>query len=622
MPHPLRRLLLGHPLPTHAEVHERLTKMKALAIFASDALSSVAYGPEEILLALMIVGTAALHLSVPIAIAIAVLLAVVTTSYHQTVHGYPSGGGAYVVAHENLGRWLGLVAGSALLIDYVLTVAVSIAAGAAAITSAVPELASHKVALCVAAILVIAWANLRGVRESGTVFALPTYAFIGLFLLLLGVGFTRMLSGSLAPVPPPAQAAHIIHPATALSLFIILRAFASGCATLTGVEAISNGVQAFHRPEARNAGKTLVAMAVLLGVMLLGTTVLARAMDVQPAAHETVISQIARAVLGGGPLYYALQAATALILVLAANTSFAGFPRLSAILARDGFLPRQLTNRGDRLVFANGILALALLASLLVVLFEGQTHRLIPLYAVGVFLSFTLSQAGMVRHWAKERGRGWALRSLVNGLGGAVTGVVLLIVVTTKFVHGAWVVCLLIPAAVAVLHAISRHYDSVAKQLSLNGISPEGADERAWQGPPKVVVPISGIHRGTLAALRFARSLSDDVRAVTVAVNPEASASLQAKWREWAPHVPLVVVESPYRSIMDPLLDFLHQTDAREPERGLAVVVLPEFITASWWQHLLHNQTALLLKTLLVYRRRQPGEASRVVINVPFHLEH
>jgi len=621
VPRPIRRLLLGHPLPTAAEVHERLTKTRALAVFASDALSSVAYGPEEILLALMIVGTGALHLSVPLGIAIGVLLVIVTTSYYQTIHAYPSGGGAYIVAHENLGRWPGLIAGSALLIDYVLTVAVSIAAGAAAVASALPELVPYKVALCVAAVLLVTWANLRGVRESGAVFALPTYGFIVLFLALIGVGMLRLLTGSLPPAPAPEDPAHILHPASGLTLFIILRAFASGCATLTGVEAISNGIPAFHQPESRNAGKTLIAMSVLLGAMLLGTTVLSQMMHVVPSEHETVISQIARVLFGGGPLYYALQAATALILVLAANTSFAGFPRLSAILARDGFLPRQMSNRGDRLVFANGIFVLAAFAIGLVILFGGQTHRLVPLYAVGVFLSFTLSQAGMVRHWALERGPRWSLKAAVNGLGAGVTGVVLLIVVGTKFVHGAWVVCLLIPATVAVLHTISRHYDDVAQQLSLGDVPPEERAAAAWQGPPKVVVPVSGIHRGTLAALRFARSLSGDVQAVTVAVSPEATAALQSKWAQWGAGVPLVVIESPYRSILEPLVDFLHETDARAPERGLAVVVLPEFVTASWWQHLLHNQTALLLKTLLVYRRRQSGEASRVVINVPFHLE-
>ncbi len=615
----IRRALIGHPLPTAAEVHERLTKVKALAVFSSDALSSVAYGPEEILLGLLVAGTGSLHLSLPVAVAIAVLLAIVATSYYQTVHGYPSGGGAYIVAHDNLGIWPGLTAGSALLIDYVLTVAVSVAAGIAAITSAVPALFPHRVALCLCAIALIALANLRGVRESGTVFSFPTYAFIGLFGLLIGVGLVRYLTGGLGTVPPPVKPATPDH-IQALGLFVILRAFASGCATLTGVEAISNGIPAFYKPEAENAGKTLLAMATILGAMLLGTAFLGMHMAVIPAEHETVVSQIARAIFGTGPIYYALQAATCLILVLAANTSFQDFPRLSAILARDGFMPRQMANRGDRLVFANGIAVLAILASGLVALFGGQTHRLIPLYAVGVFLSFTLSQTGMVRHWHKEHQPGWWVKAFFNGLGGVVTAVVLAVIVATKFIHGAWIVVLLIPASVYVLYAIKRHYQTVAEQLSLNGITPEEYTGHAWAGPPKVVVPVSDVHQGTLTALRFARSLSDEVTAVTVAVTPQGTEALQAKWSEWVPDVPLVVLESPYRSIMEPLVDFLHQVDAREPERGLAVVVLPEFVPAGWWQHLLHNQTALLLKTLLVYKRRQAGEQSRVIINVPFHL--
>jgi len=620
MPGPIRRLLIGQPLPTAAEVHERLTKLKALAVFSSDALSSVAYGPEEILLGLLVAGTGALHLSLPVAVAIAVLLAIVATSYYQTVHGYPSGGGAYIVAHDNLGLWPGLTAGAALLIDYVLTVAVSVAAGMAAVTSAFPILIEHRVALCLIAIGLVTWANLRGVRESGTVFSVPTYAFIGLFALLIGIGLVRYLSGTLGTVAAPHDPARPDH-LQALGLFVILRAFASGCATLTGVEAISNGIPAFHKPEADNAGRTLIAMATVLGVMLLGTAFLGAHMAVIPAEHETVISQIARVIFGSGPLYFALQAATCLILVLAANTSFQDFPRLSAILARDGFMPRQMANRGDRLVFANGILVLALLASVLVVIFGGRTHRLIPLYAVGVFLSFTLSQTGMVRHWYQERGPYWYVKAFFNGLGGVVTFVVLVVIVLTKFVHGAWLVVLLIPSSVWVLYSIRRHYATVAKQLSLERLEPADYTEHAWVGSPKVVMPVSGLHQGTLAALGFARSLSEDVHAVVVNANAQATEALRQRWNQWVPDVPLVVLESPYRSIMEPLVEYLHETDAREPERGLAVVVLPEFVPAGWWQHLLHNRTALMLKTLLVYKRRQRGEESRVVINVPFHLQ-
>jgi len=468
----IRRLLLGSPLPTAEEVHQRLTKVKALAVFSSDALSSVAYATEEILLVLVVAGSAALGLSLPIALVIAGLLAIVATSYYQTIHGYPSGGGAYIVAYDNLGVWPGLTAAAALLIDYVLTVAVSITAGIAAITSAFPALFPFRVELCLLAIAGITWANLRGVRESGTLFAIPTYGFVFIFLTLIVVGLARLITGTLSPVP--AQTISVVGPGTqALTLFLILRAFASGCTALTGIEAISNGIPAFRKPEADNAGKTLMAMAALLTTMFLGITFLARSLGVVPVEDQTVVSQIGRHVFGHGPLYLALQVATALILVLAANTSFADFPRLSAILARARYLPRQLTNLGDRLVFANGIIALAFLASSLVVLFGGQTHRLIPLYAVGVFLSFTLSQTGMVRHWYRERGRAWQWKAAVNGLGAVATGVVLGVIVASKFTHGAWIVVLLIPAFVWMFHTIKHHYVTLAEQLSLEGLGLE-----------------------------------------------------------------------------------------------------------------------------------------------------
>ncbi len=614
----VRKVLLGSPLPTAAEAHERLTKVQALAIFSSDALSSVAYATEEILLVLVVAGSAALGLSLPIALVIAGLLAVVATSYYQTIHGYPSGGGAYIVAHDNLGVWPGLTAAAALLIDYVLTVAVSITAGVAAITSAFPTLLPFRVELCLLAIAFIAWANLRGVRESGTVFAIPTYGFIFVFLALIVVGLVRLITGTLSPVP--AQAMPVVGSGIqALTSFLILRAFASGCTALTGVEAISNGIPAFRKPEADNAGKTLVAMAALLATMFLGITFLARSLGVAPVEHETVMSQIGRQVFGGGPLYLALQAATALILTLAANTSFADFPRLSAILARDRYLPRQLANLGDRLVFANGIIALAFLASTLIVIFGGQTHQLIPLYAVGVFLSFTLSQAGMVRHWHRGGGRGWRWKAAINGLGMVATGIVLLVIVASKFTHGAWIVILLIPTFVWMFHAIKRHYVTVAEQLSLEGLKPEKWTGQVSCNGHKVVVPVSGMHRGTLVALRFAYSLSEDVTAVVIDVEPEVTARVREKWPVWGHGVPLVVLESSYRSTIGPLLAYLDEVDRRAPERGLAVLVLPEFVPARWWHHLLHNQTALLIKTILIYQRGQTGRG-RVIIDVPYYL--
>ena len=614
----VRRLLFGSPLPTAEEVHQRLTKVKALAVFSSDALSSVAYATEEILLVLVVAGSAALGFSLPIALVIAALLAIVATSYYQTIHGYPSGGGAYIVAYDNLGVWPGLTAAAALLIDYVLTVAVSITAGIAAITSAFPALLPFRVELCLLAIALITWANLRGVRESGTLFAIPTYGFVFIFLTLIVVGLAQLITGTLSPAL--GQTIPVVGRGTqALMLFLILRAFASGCTALTGIEAISNGIPAFQKPEADNAGKTLIAMAALLMAMFLGITLLARSLDVVPVEDQTVVSQIGRQVFGHGPLYLALQAATALILVLAANTSFADFPRLSAILARARYLPRQLTNLGDRLVFANGIIALALLASSLVVIFDGQTHRLIPLYAVGVFLSFTLSQTGMVRHWHKQGGRGWQWKAAVNGLGAVATGVVLLVIVASKFIHGAWIVILLIPTFVWMFRIIKRHYVTLAEQLSLEGLSPEEWVGRASHKTHKVVVPVSGMHRGTLAALRFARFLSKDVTAVVVDVEPQFTASVREKWPVWGHDVPLVVLGSPYRSTIGPLLAYLDEVDRRQPERGLTVIVLPEFVPAQWWHHLLHNQTALLVKTVLTYRRGQTDKG-RVIIDVPYHL--
>jgi amino acid transporter len=614
-----RRILFGNPLPTASEVEQRLTKIKALAVFSSDALSSVAYATEEILWVLVLAGAGYLYLSIPVALAIAGLLIIVASSYYQTVHGYPSGGGAYIVAYDNLGIWPGLTAAAALLIDYVLTVAVSITAGIAAITSAFPALLPYRVEMCLLAVALIMWANLRGVKESGTMFAIPTYVFISIVLILIAVGLFRLITGTLDPAPVhgvPAVESNL----QPLTLFLLLRAFASGCAALTGIEAISNGIPAFQKPEANNAGKTLIAMACLLAVMFLGITFLTRSLNIMPIRDETVVSQIGRQVFGEGLLYLFLQSATMLILVLAANTSFADFPRLSAILARARYLPNQLASRGDRLVFNNGIIALAILASSLIIVFGGETHRLIPLYAVGVFLSFTLSQSGMVRHWRRERGQGWRWKMAANCIGAATTGVVLVVILTTKFVHGAWIVVLLIPAFVWIFHAIKRYYAYVARQLSLEGLEPEAWDDVDPQARHKIVVPISGIHRGSLEALHFARVMSADVTAVMVDVEPERTVRVREKWPAWSHGVPLVVLESPYRSAIRPLLAYLQEVDRRDPERGLAVVVLPEFVPPHWWNHLFHNQTAILFKAILTYQRGKTGKG-RVMISVPYHLE-
>lgn len=597
-----RNWLVGSPLPSIAERHERLPKSLALAVFSSDALSSVAYATEQILLVLVVAGAAALSWSLPIGLAILGLLAIVTTSYRQTIQAYPSGGGAYIVAKDNLGTLPGLTAGAALLIDYVLTVSVSVAAGVAAITSAVPFLFAHREALGLIAIAIVLFANLRGLRESGRLFAVPTYGFVACTVLLIGWGVVKLITGGAGAVP------HMPHRDTnPITIFLLLRAFSNGCSALTGVEAISNGVPAFKPPEARNARITLVWMAVILGSLFAGITGLAYEYGIIPSEKETVVSMLARAIFGEGVLYYAMQAFTALILVLAANTSFADFPRLASLLARDGFLPRQFAHRGDRLMFSNGIIGLGVLASVLIVVYQGEVDSLIPLYAVGVFLSFTLSQSGMVQHWRREGGPGWWRHAVVNGLGAVATAAVTLIFAITKFTEGAWIVVLLLSILIAIFLRIQHHYERVATRLSL-----EGYQRKPITGH-RVVVPISGVHRASLRAVDYARQLSDDVTVLYVNQAGDGNRVL-LKWQEWGAGVPIVVLESPYRSVTRPLLRYIDQQREKLGEDGFVTVVLPEFIPDKWWHHLLHNQSALVLKAALLFRRNV------VVVDVPFHL--
>ena len=601
----LKRVLVGPPMPLAQARHERLGKSTALAVFSSDALSSVAYATEEILLILVLAGAAAAHLANPIAVSIAGLLIIVAISYQQTIHAYPNGGGSYIVAHDNLGTVPGLVAAAALLVDYVLTVAVSVAAGVAAITSALPSVQNHKVVLGVVFVAGIALANIRGVRESGRIFAVPTYFFIVSFGVLLAGGFYRLLTGTLEPLtePPPVAL-------EALTWFLVLRAFSSGCTAMTGTEAISNGIPAFRAPESRNAAITLAWMAGILATLFVGLTVLASALHVLPSDTETVVSQIARRVFGSGLLYYLIQAATALILVLAANTSFADFPRLSSLLARDRFVPRQFATLGERLVFSNGILVLAGFAALLLVVFRGETHALIPLYAVGVFISFTLSQSGMVRYWWRRRGPGWRHRLAINGTGALATGIVTLVIAATKFTHGAWIVVVVIPLLVVTFLAMHRHYEEVAEALTLEGL----------EGPPEfqhtVLVLVGDVHRGVVRAVQYARTLAPNatVRAVYVETDPGRTAKLEEKWGAWGLGVPLVVLTSPYRSLLRPLLDYIDHIQARGDDQMVTIVV-PEFLPRRWWQHVLHNQTALLVKGALLFRK------NTVVADVPYLLK-
>ncbi|MEJ5311109.1 MAG: APC family permease [Anaerolineae bacterium] len=605
----LRRLLFGDPLSTSQLIHERLTKVKALAVFASDALSSTAYATEEMMLILILAGSGAARLAWPLALAIAGLLVIVASSYHQTIHAYPNGGGSYIVSHDNLGQLPGLVAAASLLTDYVLTVSVSISAGVAALTSMAPALFPYRVEIGLAFVVVMMVLNLRGVRESGTVFAIPTYIFLFIVLALIATGMVKWIAAGM-PAPAPPQ---FTYPAVhSLTIFLVLRAFSSGCAALTGVEAISDGVPAFKPPEARNAAQTLTAMAALLITLFLGVTFLVRQFGVLPdeVTHETLISQLGRAIFGSNTFpYYVLQAATTLILVLAANTSFSDFPRLSSILARDRYMPHQFSHLGDRLAFSNGIIVLAAVSSALIVLFGAKTTRLIPLYALGVFLSFTLSQLGMVVRWWRIKGPRWQLKALVNAVGAIVTGIVLIIFAVTKFVDGAWIVIVWIPIFISFFLTVHRHYASVARQLSLE----------TYGGPPpicrnRVIVPIGDVHRAVLAALHYAQSLSDDVTAVYVETDPTRTPRILEKWQKWGKGIPLEVLPSPYRSILRPLVQYVDQISDPTRRDEVVTIVLPQFVTARPWQQLLHNQTALLIQMAFLFRREV------IVVNVPFHL--
>ncbi|KAB8142586.1 APC family permease [Chloroflexia bacterium SDU3-3] len=610
----LKRLVIGQPLSNEQLAHERLSKRIALAVFSSDALSSVAYATEAILVALSVAGVMGYSYVIPIAIGIAILLITVSFSYRQTIHAYPKGGGTYIVSRENLGQIPSLVAASALLIDYVLTVAVSMSASVAAITSAITVLEPYRVELALGLIGVVTLMNLRGVKESGKVFAVPTYLFIGSMFLLIFVGLFKMLTGTVDPAPAPAVT-HIPEHLQNISFFLLLNAFSRGCTALTGIEAIADGVPAFKKPEPKNAAITLVVMATILCTMFLGITVLAHAYQIIPDAGpepETANSQLARAIFGGGsPLYYLVQFSTMLILVLASNTAYADFPRLSYFLASDRFLPRQFAQRGDRLVFSNGVIVLGLFAAALVVGFSAREQDLLPLYALGVFLSFTLSQFGMVRRWHKLKQPGWKHNMVINGLGALVTGVVLLMIAITRFTEGAWAVIMLIPLMVLALKAIRSHYDEVARQLSLADAPPPTAVRRHT-----AVVLISGVHRGVIPALQYALSLTpDNVTAVYVDMDPEATAKLKQKWEQWGCGISLVVLTSPYRSLLRPLLQYIDELDQMY-EDDVLTVIMPEFIPLRWWQHLLHNQTALLIRTALLFRR------GRVVTSVPYRLDH
>ena len=601
----LKRWLVGNPLKTSQAAHQRLSKLVALAVFSSDALSSVAYATEEILLVLILAGAAAVWLSLPVSLAIVLLLVILTVSYRQIIYAYPGGGGAYTVAKSNLGTWAGLVAAAALIIDYVLTVAVSTAAGIAAVTSAIPALFPHREALCLLTILLVVVLNLRGVRESGRLFAVPTYLFVGSFLLMIGSGLIQVYLGT---APTYADSALNKAAVDGVSLFLILRAFSSGCTALTGIEVISNGVSAFKKPEPHNAAITMLGMAMILGVLFIGTSVLALHYGVVPKEDETVVSQIARLTFGPGAMYFFIQAATMAILILAANSAFAGFPRLASLLARDGYMPRQMAEMGDRLVFSNGIMILGAFSGFLIVMFRGETHALIPLYAVGVFLSFTLSQAGMVQRWISMRGPHWRKKLVVNGIGALATATATLIIAGTKFIHGAWIVIVLLPLLIMIFRGIHSHYIDLTEQIALSRDARPSRPKRNM-----VMIPIGGVNKAVVRAVDYARSRGGDVRAVLVDVDQEETALVEMKWAQWGCGVPLIVIPSPYRSILRALLSYVEEQLEKDPECWITVV-LPEILPAHWWQNILHNQRALLLKGALLFKDRV------VLTDVPFHM--
>jgi amino acid transporter len=630
----VKQILIGKPFPSSRALHERLDRFRGLAVFASDPISSNAYATEAIMSTLVLLGTSALAGTLPIALVIAMLVAFVIFSYNQTIYHYPMGGGAYMVTKDNLGRRPSLFAGAALLSDYVLTVAVSVSAGVRALGSAFPEvtfLHDNRAYLGIIVILIITWLNLRGVRESGTIFALPTYAFVTSVLLVIIIGLVRYYGFLGAPPLPAPQLVETTNEVSSFALvWLVLRSFAAGCTALTGIEAISDGVQAFREPAAHNAIRTMRTMGLLAMALFIGISFLATHLHLIPNERESILSQLARTITGGGPFYFFVQACTMLILVLAANTAYQDFPRLSAFLASDGFLPRWMTLLGDRLVYSRGIGVLALMSSLLIVIFDGDEIRLLPLYALGVFVSFTLSQAGMVVFWSKvadlkpgerldtgvttlhyEQHVFW--KRLPSLIGGMLTGIVLVILAITKFLEGAWIIVLALPLMVLLFRSIRNHYDYVAKNLRLTGLKPENLRTHA----EIAIVPIGDLHRGSLRAIRYAQRLSSDVRVVKVVGDEIEAAATRQRWEQWShftQHSKLVFLHTDYRDPLGPLVEYIRNVYCEEFAGQLITVVVPEFVPNTFLAHLLHNQTASLLRVML------RGEENVIVIDVPYHL--
>lgn len=625
----LRHFLIGRPLSTADAPHQTIGKFLGLAVFSSDAMSSVAYGPQEMLIILAAAGATALHISVPLALGICALLVILVMSYEQTIHAYPDGGGSYIVARDNIGNIPAQVAAASLLTDYILTVSVSISSGVAQLVSAFPLLESYKVIIAVSFVLLVMMVNLRGVKESGIAFAVPTYFFLVMMYITVIIGFVRLILGTLGVVDtPPMDLMGIQTSLQPITLFLILKAFASGTTAVTGVEAISNGITAFKEPRSKNAGQTLIMMGVILGTLLFSITYLGNHVGVMPSENETVISQLTRTVFDSRGIPYLLTiTSTTVILIMAANTAFADFPRLAAIAAKDGYLPRQMTYKGSRLVFSRGIAALAIISCVLIVVFQASVTRLIPLYAIGVFLSFTMSQAGMAHRWWKvgklksgeeivERGstlhedHGWLHKMIINGFGSIVTAVLMIVFAITKFKDGAWVVVVLIPVVVFIFSSIHHHYSNLAKELSLDQYSP----------PPrianqKVLLLLGGVHKGTLYALRYAKTLSDDITAVHVSIDPEETKKLQEKWEMWGDGYRLVVIESPYRLFIEPVLEYIERIDKNRKPNEIISIVVPEFIPSRAINNWLHANTGDTLRKVLESRK------DIVIMEVPYQVD-
>ncbi|MCC6147186.1 MAG: APC family permease [Anaerolineaceae bacterium] len=621
---PIRSLLIGRPLATADAPHQTIGKVVGLAVFASDALSSTAYSTQEMLVVLAAAGAAGLLYITPLTLGIIVLLGILTLSYEQTIHAYPDGGGAYIVARDNLGELSAQVAGAALLTDYILTVAVSISSGVANFVSAVPVLYPYRVLIAITFVLLVMQINLRGVKEAGIIFAFPTYFFVVMMYLTIGVGMFRLLTGTLGTVIDPPEI-EMLHGLQGVTAFLILRAFANGTTALTGVEAISNGITAFKEPRSKNAGKTLVWMSVILGSLLLGTAFLAYSIGAVPSQFETVFSQLVRTVFNSrGVIYLAALSATTVILIMAANTAFADFPRLGALVAGDGFLPRQLNYRGDRLVYSRGIVALALIASALIIFFQASVTNLIPLYAIGVFLSFTLSQTGMARRWWKsgharegevvqEAGstyrydRHWIAKMIINGLGAICTAVVMIVFAVTKFKDGAWVVIILTPLLVGTFQSIHRHYKNLASQLSLEKLPQQKRIRRN-----RVIMPINGVHQGTLRALQFARTLSTDITVVHISIDPLETGKVEKKWEKWGEGYRLLILDSPYRLFIEPLVEYLSKVEESLQQGDIITIVIPQFVPQRRWTGVLHARTSELLRKVLLNREEI------VIVEVPY----